>query len=163
MTTIADGSYLGRMLALIEGKSTMDALEEGATRLEAAVLRLGPAGLAKRRAPGAWTGAQVLAHLADSELAIGFRARQVLTDEAHVMQEYDESAWAGLHGEIDVDAALEAFLAARRWNLKLFRGLDKAQLERVARHPKRGDEALDTTLRALAGHTFNHLAQIEAV
>ena len=162
MTTIADGSYLGRMLAYVEGIDTMEALADGAARVEVAVRRLGPAGLGRRRAPGAWTGAQVLAHLADSELAIGFRARQILTQEPHVVQEYDEAAWASLHTDIDVEAALAAFLAARRWNLLLFRTLSAAQLDRAGNHPKRGDERLATTLRALAGHTFNHLAQIEA-
>jgi hypothetical protein len=164
MTTKADGSYLARMLAHVGERDTMDVLAASAGRLEAAVRRLGPAGLRKEWAPGKWTGAQVLAHLADSEMALGFRSRQVLTQPSHRIQEYDEAAWAALYGsEIDVEAALRMFLAARAWNLQLWRGLVHEQLGRVAVHPSRGDEALAVSLRALAGHTLSHLRQLEAI
>jgi hypothetical protein len=161
MTTIADGSYLGRMLAHVGDRDTLQVLAESAERVEAVVRRLGPGGLRREWAPGKWTGLQVLAHLADSELALGFRTRQVLSEPGHTMQEYDESAWAGLYRDVDAEAALQAFLAARRWNLRLWRALDTAQLERVAVHPSRGPERLDVTLRALAGHTLSHLGQLE--
>jgi hypothetical protein len=163
MTTMADGSYLERMLAYVGERDTMTALSDGAARVEAAVKRLGPAGLQKAWGPGKWTGAQVLAHLADSEMVLAFRSRQILTQPEHRMQEYDESAWAGLYRDVDVDAALEAFLVARRWNLRLWRGLSAEQLDRVALHPSRGDERLATTLRALAGHTLSHLRQLDAI
>ena len=164
MTTMADGSYLARMLALVGERDTMEVLGESAGQVEAAVRRLGPAGLRKAWGPGKWTGAQVLAHLADSEMALGFRSRQILTQPSHAIQEYDESAWMALYaGEIDAEAALRTFLTARRWNLELWRRLDAGQLGRVAVHPSRGDEALGVTLRALAGHTLSHLRQLEAI
>ena len=164
MTTLSDGSYLARMLALVGERDTMEVLTESAAQVEAAVRRLGPAGLAKPWGPGKWTGAQVLAHLADAEIALGFRSRQVLTQPSHRMQEYDESVWMGLYGGgIDVDAALQTFLTVRRWNLRLWQRLAGEQLGRVAVHPSRGDETLATTLRALAGHTLSHLRQLEAI
>ena len=164
MTTMADGSYLARMLAHVGDRDTMEVLAESAAQVEAAARRLGPAGLRKAWGPGKWTGAQVLAHLADAEIALAFRSRQVLTQPSHRMQEFDESAWNGLYGgEIDVEAALQTFLTARRWNLQLWRRLDPGQLGRVAVHPSRGNETLATTLRALAGHTLSHLRQLEAI
>ncbi len=164
MTTMADGSYLARLLALVGERDTTEVLAESATRVEAAARRLGAAGLQKPWGAGKWTGAQVLAHLADAEIALAFRTRQVLTQSPHTMQEYDESAWMRLYGgEIDVEAALQTFLAARRWNLLLWRRLDAEQTGRVAVHPSRGDEALAVTLRALAGHTLSHLRQLESI
>jgi hypothetical protein len=164
MTTISDRSYLERILAHVGDRDTMDALAESAAQVEAAVRRLGPARLRMPWGPGKWTGAQVLAHLADAEIALAFRSRQILTQSSHTMQEYDESAWLSLYGgEVDVDAALQTFLTARRWNLRLWRRLDAQQLGRVAVHPSRGDEALAVTLRALAGHTLSHLRQLEAI
>ena len=82
MTTLADGSYLGRMLALVGGRDTVGALAEGAERVTAAVRRAGASGLERPWAPGKWTGRQVVAHLADAEMGIGFRVRQVMS---HVM------------------------------------------------------------------------------
>jgi hypothetical protein len=161
MTTTADGSYLDRMLAFVGEQDTIASLRESAGRVEAAVRRLGAPALQKPWGPGKWTGAQVLAHLADAEIALAFRSRQVLTQSAHTMQEYDESAWMELYREVDVEAALQTFLAARRWNLSLWQRLEDGQLGRVAVHPSRGKEALAVTLRALAGHTLSHLGQLE--
>jgi hypothetical protein len=163
MSTIADGSYLERLLALVGERDTLEALVEGGARVEEVVRRLGGSGLQLAYAPGKWTGSQVLAHLADAELVVAYRARQVLTQPRHEIQEYDESAWVGLYPEVDVETALGTFLAARRWNLHLFRGLGPAPLARVSCHPRRGDEPLATTLRALAGHTFSHLGQLNAL
>ena len=94
-------------------------------------------------------------------MALGFRTRQILAQPSHRIQEYDESAWAALYGDVDVEAALECFLAARRWNLGLWRALPAVQLDRIGVHPSRGEERLAVTLRALAGHTLSHLAQLE--
>jgi hypothetical protein len=163
MTTLADGSYRDRLLARVGDRGTIDALTESAVRVGEVARRLGADGLSRPWGPGKWTGGQVLTHLADSEMAIGFRTRQVLSEPDHRMQEYDESTWMTLHGSIDAEAALEAFLAARRWNLALWRRLSPAQLARVGFHPSRGEEAVETTLRALAGHTLSHLAQLEAL
>lgn len=65
MTRMADGSYLARMLAHVGDRDTMEVLVESAAQVEAAVRRLGPAGLSKPWGPGKWTGRQVLAHIAD--------------------------------------------------------------------------------------------------
>jgi len=161
VSTVADGTYLDRLLGLVGERDTLEALAEGGARVEAAVRRLGPSGLAAPWAPGKWTGVQVLTHLADSEVVQAFRSRQILAEQPHTIQEYDEMAWMGLYTAVDVEAALATFVAARRWNLGLFRTLTPAQLDRVGFHPKRGNERLAVTLRALAGHTYNHLAQIE--
>jgi hypothetical protein len=78
------------------------------------------------------------------------------------VQEYDESEWVKLYGDdIDADVALASFLATRRWNLHLFARLSDAQLQRTGTHPKRGDETLLMGLKLLAGHTINHLGQLE--
>ncbi len=161
MTTLADTSYLDRMLAFIGEARTVDALVDGAAQVECTVRRLGQARLLEPYGPGKWTGVQVLAHLADAEQVVAYRTRQVLTQEPHRIQEYDEGLWADLYPTIDAETALQTFLAARRWNLQLVRSLTPAQLERVSVHPRRGEESLGTTWRSLAGHTFNHLSQLE--
>ena len=58
-------------------------------------------------------------------------------------------------------ATVMAFLAQRRWNLALFRGLGKADLDREGIHPERGPETLGGIIRLLAGHDLNHLGQLE--
>jgi hypothetical protein len=161
MTTVTDGSYRSRILGLLGERNPVESMEASAKRVEAVARKLGEAGLSRSYGPGKWTGKQILAHLADAETAIGFRTRQVLAEDHHTIQPFDESAWARRYDSVDAEAALGAFLASRRWNLALFRKLTAADLSREAVHPERGPETLDTIIRLLAGHDLNHLAQLE--
>ena len=161
MTTVTDGSYRERILGLLGDQSPVESMEASARRIEQAARRLGEAGLSRSYGPGKWTGTQVLAHLADAELAIGFRVRQALSEPNHHIQGFDEAAWARRYDDVDVEAALGSFVAQRRWNLALLRRLGRDDMRREAIHPDRGPETLETIVRLLAGHDLNHLAQLE--
>jgi hypothetical protein len=161
MTTVADGSYRERLLGLLGDRNPLEALEANAERVEAVVRKLGESGLSRSYGPGKWTGRQVLAHLADAEMATGFRVRQVLSEENHRIQPWDEGSWARRYADVDAPTALASYRALRRWNLALFRGLSPADLDRQAFHPERGSETLASIILLLAGHDLNHLAQLE--
>jgi len=161
MTTVADGSYRERLLGLLGDRDTLEALQDNARRVEAVARKLGAAGLSRSYGPGKWTGRQVLAHLADAEMATGFRVRQVLSEDNHRIQGWDEGRWAQRYADVDPESALASYQALRRWNLDLFRRLSPADLEREAVHPERGAETLGSILRILAGHDLNHLGQLE--
>jgi hypothetical protein len=161
MTTVTDGSYRDRILGLLGERNPVESLPATAARVEATARRLGAAALARSWAPGKWTGQQILAHLADAEVGVGFRLRQVLAEDHHHIQPFDESAWARRYENVDHEAALASFLALRRWNLELIRKLGPTELAREAFHPERGPETLGTIVRLLAGHDLNHLAQLD--
>jgi hypothetical protein len=161
MTTVADGSYRARLLGLLGDRDPVEALEANAARVEAVARKLGEVGLSRSYGPGKWTGRQVLAHLADAEMATGFRVRQILSEDNHRVQGWDESSWARRYADVDAEAALASYRALRRWNLTLFRGLSGADLDREAVHPERGPETLRSYIRLLAGHDLNHLGQLE--
>ncbi len=161
MTTVADGSYRARLLGLLGERNPIESLESSAVRIQAVTHRLGEAGLSRSYEPGKWTGRQVVAHLADAEMAVGFRARQVLAEDDHRIQGFDEGAWARRYGNVDVGARLAAFPALRRRILGLFRSLSAEDLRREGTHPERGPETVDTIIRLLAGHDLNHLGQLE--
>jgi hypothetical protein len=122
---------------------------------------LGSDGLGKPWAEGKWTGAQVLAHLADCEIAIGFRMRQIASEDNYQIQPFDEGKWAQRYADVDAQTALQSFVASRRWNLEWMRRLSAADRAREAFHPERGPEKLETVIRLLAGHDLNHLQQLE--
>jgi hypothetical protein len=161
MATVTDGSYRDRILGLLGERNPVESLAATAARVEALARRLGAEGLSRSYGPGKWTGKQILAHLADAEVGIGFRIRQVLSQDGHQIQPFDEASWARRYGDVDHEAALASFLALRRWNLSLIRSLAPEDLDREAFHPERGPEKLGTIVRLLAGHDFNHLAQLE--
>jgi hypothetical protein len=161
MATVTDGSYRDRILGLIGERNPLESLPATAGRVEAVARKLGDQGLSRSYAPGKWTGKQILAHLADAEVGIGFRIRQVLSEDGHRIQPFDEASWARRYENVDHEAALASFLALRRWNVGLLRTLAPADLQREAFHPERGPETLGTIVRLLAGHDLNHLAQLE--
>ncbi|HET8645569.1 MAG TPA: DinB family protein, partial [Vicinamibacteria bacterium] len=141
----------------------LQAMAANARRIEEIARTLGAAGLERSYAPGKWSGKQILAHLADAEIGVSFRTRQALAEEHHTIQPFDEGAWARRYQGVDHEAALRSVLSLRGWNLWLFSGLTPQDLAREAYHPERGPETVGTIIRLLAGHDFNHLAQLETI
>jgi hypothetical protein len=138
-------------------------LAETQSRILAIAEELGPAGMARSYTPGKWTAGQILAHLADCEMAFGFRVRQVVADPSVPIQPFDEGRWARHYASMDGLEAARAFHTMRGWNLSFFRLLSAQELASAAPHPVRGPETAETVIRILAGHTLNHLAQLETI
>jgi len=124
---------------------------------------LGPEGMKRTYAPGKWTAAQVLAHLADCEIAFGFRIRQIVSEPELPIQPFDQDRWAQHYAGMDGLEAARVFEVLRAWNLSLFELLGSSDLEKAADHPERGRETADTVIRIMAGHTLHHLAQLENI
>ena len=115
-------------------------------------------------ARGKWSPREIVAHLADCEIAFSFRLRQVLAapaSEPAFLQPFDQDAWARHYGAYDLSSALELFRATRLWNLKLVGTLSQAELDRRAHHPERGGLTFQNILETMAGHDLNHLAQLQ--
>jgi hypothetical protein len=111
-------------------------------------------------APGKWSPAQIVCHLADCEIAFGFRLRQTLAEDAPVIQPFDQDKWAATYGGISASEALEAFTALRGWNLRLIKAALPAAADRTATHPERGTMTFQTIVETIAGHDLNHLGQL---
>jgi len=117
----------------------------------------------RRRAPGKWSAREIVCHLADCEVAFAFRLRQTLAEDRHVMQPFDQDAWARTYAGYSLDDALAAFSALRQWNLALVRPLGAVELSKPVNHPERGDMTLRTILETMGGHDRNHLSQVEEI
>ena len=113
-------------------------------------------------APGKWSPREIVAHLADCEMAFSFRLRQTLSEDNPRIQPFDQAAWSTRYAFYDLPSGLALFAAARAWNLKLIQGLTPADLARQAIHPQRGNITFEIILQTMAGHDLNHLAQLEA-
>jgi len=92
-----------------------------------------------------------------------FRLRQALAEPYHVIQPFDQDAWARRYAAYDAASALEMFAAAREWNLKLIAGIKEDELGKKLTHPERGEMVLGVIIETMAGHDLNHIAQIEAI
>src|SRR6266702_6667936 len=62
-------------------------------------------------APGKWSPAEIVCHLADCELAFGFRLRQTLAEDNHTIQPFDQDKWAKPYAAYDAPQALDTFTA----------------------------------------------------
>ncbi len=114
-------------------------------------------------APGKWSGAQIVLHLAQDEMSWSKRVRLALNDPGYVVQPYDAAVWVERETPVDALAALEAYLALRKLNLGLYRGIGEEERLRLFRHPQYGEMSIDWILRTLAGHDLHHLRHLEAV
>ena len=112
-------------------------------------------------APGKWSPAEIVAHLADCELVFGFRLRQTLAEDAPMIQPFDQDKWAATYPEVEAEQALEVFTALRGWNLHLIDLALPEAADRPVTHPERGTMTFLTIVQTMAGHDLNHLAQLQ--
>lgn len=150
--------YVARMLNLLGDQDPILVLTATPTRLEALLLNLGD-DVERPYAPGKWDARHILAHLADNELAAGFRLRQMVA-VVDTVQPYDQDVWATRYGRADPSLSLETFRALRAWNLALYAGFSMEDWLTEAQHPERGVISVDVMVRTLAGHDLNHLEQL---
>ena len=124
---------------------------------------IGPEMAATPPAPGKWSPAEIVCHLADCELAFGFRLRQTLAEDNHVIQPFDQEKWAATYGGVAASRALEAFTSLRGWNLRLINAALPSAATRPAIHPERGAMTFQTIVETMAGHDLNHLSQLRKI
>jgi uncharacterized damage-inducible protein DinB len=149
--------------SFVGDRDPIEVIRETAARLAALSEKLGPERLNRAPAPGKWSAREILCHLADSELTFGFRFRQALAEDHHVIQPFDQDKWAATYAAYDAGTALAMFSAAREWNLALIRNVPPAALSKPVTHPERGTMTFQTIIETMAGHDLNHIRQIEAI
>lgn len=109
-----------------------------------------------------WTPHEVAAHLADVEVTLAWRIRQVLASDEPALQPFDQDEWAGaLHyRERELATSLATYAANRQANLELLRLAGDAGLERPFKHPEFGNRPLRLLIEHIADHDVAHLRQV---
>ncbi len=113
-------------------------------------------------APGKWSLREVLCHMADCEVAWGWRLRQAYAEHNPALQGFEQDAWARAYGGAGytADAALSSWRASRGWNLAFIDGLSEQDKARPAVHSSAGPITLWTLVKIAAGHDLHHLAAL---
>lgn len=155
--------YIERLLALLGDRDPIGVLEATPAHLEALYGLLGEDDFERSYAPGKWTAREIFAHLADTELGMGFRLRQALTVVPYSPETFDQDRWSERYARFEPSLATETFRALRAWNLALFTTFSLDDWLTEIDHPERGSESVDLMVRFLAGHDLNHLAQLERI
>ncbi len=149
-------------MAVPDTAAALDRLKGTARDL---VALLGPARLDRVRrspAPGEWSPAEVVSHLADAELVYGVRLRMVVTADRPYLPAFDEGAWCRRLAELDADPkeVLARWRMLREANLRLLESLDPEEWRMSGVHAERGELTMAQLAEQLAGHDRAHLAQI---
>jgi DinB superfamily len=157
--------YQNRMKGYVEGKSPLKLQAEAPKKIERLLKRVPPAKLRKRPAPGKWSIAEIIAHMADTEIVGGFRMRFILGAPGTPIQGFDQDVWVeALHyNKRDTRKALEQFRVLRETNLAMLKSLTPEQWKHHGIHSERGEESIETIVRMFAGHDINHIQQIERI
>jgi hypothetical protein len=124
---------------------------------------ISPDKISEAPAPGKWSPAEIVCHLADCEIAFAFRLRQTLAEDHHVLQPFDQEKWAAPYAGISAKDALATFTTLRAWNLKLIAKALPESASKPVTHPERGVMTFQTIVETMAGHDLNHLAQLKHI
>ncbi|HVM93554.1 MAG TPA: DinB family protein [Terriglobales bacterium] len=126
---------------------------------------ISPAKLRKKPAPDKWSVAEILAHLADTEIVYGWRMRSILGQPGIAVQGYDQDAWSANlnYNKRDPKKALIQQRVFREANLELLKTLTPEQWKHFGIHSERGQESIEHIVKMIAGHDLNHIQQIERI
>ena len=108
--------YTQRMLNHSRGKDPVRLQQAAPRKLAALTKGLNKKRLTRRPEPGKWSIAEILAHLADAELVVGYRLRLILASNGTPIQAFDQDAWADTfnYSRRDPKTSLETFRAPAR-------------------------------------------------
>ena len=157
--------YRQRMFNHLEGRDPLKLQAAAPQKLASLLKGVSTAKARKRPAPAKWSIAEIVAHLADTELVGGYRIRTILGAPGAPIQGFDQDAWAAAlrYGKRDPRKSFDQYRALREANLSLLKSLTPEQWKQHGVHSERGNESVETIVRMFAGHDLNHLAQIERI
>ena len=157
--------YTRRILKNLGKDDPMKVLAATPRKLERLLDGLSRAKAKKRPGKGKWSIAEIVAHLAEAELVIGYRMRLMAGSNGTRIQVMDQDAWVkgGNYNDRPAQMSLEHFRSLRKANLDFLRVIPRSRWNNFGRHPERGRETIRRTTQLYAGHDLNHLKQIEAI
>lgn len=157
--------YTQRLLSYGEGKDPLRLQQTAPKKLAKLLKGKNKKQLTRKPAPDKWSIAEIVAHLADGEIAIAWRLRQILSSNAIPIQAYDQDSWARTfnYARRDARQSLANFTSLREANLALLKSVPRKLWENYGVHQERGNESISRVVRMVAGHDINHLLQIEGI
>ena len=157
--------YRQRMFSHLEGIDPLKLQAAAPARLAKLLEGVSPAKARKRPAPGKWSIAEIVAHIADTELVGGYRIRAILGEPGTQIIGFDQDLWVtALHyDKRDLKKSFEQYRTLREANLALLKSLAPEQWKHHGMHNERGPETVETIVKMFAGHDINHIQQIERI
>jgi len=144
-------------------REPLAAMRETVARIGTLVAGWTPAQFDRTYAPGKWNARQILTHLAQTELALGNRARMALATPNYQAQSFDQDRWMLREAALGGKEAAAALMATNAMNHALFSGLSADDRAIAFSHPEYGALSVDWLIHQMAGHLLHHLVQLEVI
>ena len=157
--------YLARIREQAQGKDPLAAQAQSPALLAELVNDIPVDRLTTRSAPGKWSVAEILAHLAEDEIATAWRYRQMVEHSGIPLPGFDQDLWANLgnYAARNPHDSLALYRLLREANLQFLRSLTTEQWEHFGIHAERGRITVRELAAHMVGHDANHIAQIKAI
>ena len=101
-------AYRTRVLSYLGDEEPIGVQQATPSQLDRRLRDVVPEELIRRPAPEKWSVAEIVAHLADAELAMGWRLRNMLANPGVALTWWDQAVWPERLGYAQLDASLSA-------------------------------------------------------
>jgi len=135
------------------------------TKLMSAVAGMSDIALRARPRSGAWTPAELLAHLLSTEGIFINRARKAVQERSYsVTPVSDDVREEHLHmaKRMPVPQIVHGLLAQRRDTMQFIESLSANDLTRTLQHPERGEQTALWQIEHVIEHEFEHAEELHA-
>ncbi len=112
-----------------------------------------------RPGPGAWSIAELVVHVVETDLVIAGRMRWVIAQDNPILPAFDESLWTTrlFANDLPYIESIDLMAASRRWMLHILRRLTDHDYRRAGTHTESGPKTLAELLVGASNHLDHHL------
>lgn len=157
--------YLSRIRELAKAGDPLETQAQAPDLLTALIANIPLEQLTTRSSPEKWSVGEILAHLAEDEIATAWRYRQMVEQSGIALAGFDQDLWArlGNYGARLPEESLALFRLLRNANLQFLKGLTPAQWDCSGIHAERGRITVRELATHMVGHDANHIDQIRSI
>ena len=140
-------------------------LQDSRAELMAAITGLDDSAFRARPRSGAWTPAELLAHLLSTERIFIARARGAIEQDSYLVtpvSDYVREEHLGMAKRMPVPQLVHGLLAQRRQTLQFVESLSPDDLARTLSHPTRGQQTTLWQIEHVIEHEVEHAREIHA-
>lgn len=157
--------YLLRIRDAVRGKDPIALQRQTPEELARLLVLASDEQLTTRPSEDKWSIGEILAHLAEDEMATAWRYRQMLEHSGLALTGFDQDLWAtmGNYGSRRPRESLELFRLLRAANLQFLEQMRPEHWECFGIHAERGRITIRELAVHMAGHDANHMEQIRRI
>jgi len=157
--------YLTRIRDHAQGKNPLQLQKQTPVVLAELVAKASDEQLTTRPSKDKWSVGEILAHLAEDEIATAWRYRQMVEHTGLQLKGFDQDLWARMGGYASrvPHESLALFKLLRSANLQFLQQITPGQWECFGIHAERGRITIRDLVVHVAGHDANHIEQIRRI